>query len=717
MFLNSGWNALEKRRFYHFGPFRLDAVARVLLRQDDPVHLTRKAAETLLLLVEQSPQVVTKEELLAGVWPDRVVDEANLTQNIAVIRRALNSEKGEPGYIETFPGRGYRILGPVDLHEELPHVTTVVEPAAAPAAAPPPVTEAVAVVHRRRVWPWTAVLVTAVVAVGWLLLRRGEVQPTQPHITPVTRLAGKESQPSISPDGSQVAFVWEKDSGRNPVLYLQAKDGSQPRPLTKAAGWYASPEWSPDGKWIACLRFRDTSGELVLLSVDGGPERVLSPVLPTRYGLSYRHLSWSPDGKHLVIDDAENLNEPLALFLVSLEDGHKKRLTQPGDLMIGDVDPRFSPDGAIISFLRAAHRTSQEIFTVPATGGAASQVTSDNRQISAHEWAAQPRTFVYASNRGGEFRLWRLTLGGKPTATGVYGEFPIQFALSRKTTDVVYAVIPNDPNIWRLELSATPNWKRLIASTGQDASPQYSPDGSRICFRSDRGGDEEIWVSDSEGNDVTQVTHGGLYPSVARWSPDGRRLIFNNARTQELYLAESQNGPWKITRLGMTGVHPVFAPDGKSFYGAASGAIQQYPLGGGAPHVVVPTRGLSLGLSPDGKQIYFVREPAATTLWRADLATAQMSRVLDGLVPYCTSCWAVAENGIYYLGARPGSPHQQSVFYLDFRTQATKLIADYPEPILPIGIGPFSLSKDGRYLLTVRLDPINSDLLRVDNFR
>ena len=66
---------------------------------------------------------------------------------------------------------------------------------------------------------------------------------------------------------------------------------------------------------------------------------------------------------------------------------------------------------------------------------------------------------------------------------------------------------------------------------------------------------------------------------------------------------------------------------------------------------------------------------------------------------------------------RPGSPHQQSVFYLDFRTQATKLIADYPEPILPIGIGPFSLSKDGHFLLTVRLDPINSDLLRVDNFR
>jgi hypothetical protein len=77
----------------------------------------------------------------------------------------------------------------------------------------------------------------------------------------------------------------------------------------------------------------------------------------------------------------------------------------------------------------------------------------------------------------------------------------------------------------------------------------------------------------------------------------------------------------------------------------------------------------------------------------------------------------VAEHGIYYLGTRPGSPHLQSIFYQDFRTKATKLIADYPEPILPIGIGPFSLSPDGHSLLTVRLDPINSDLLRADNFR
>jgi len=82
------------------------------------VHLARKSVETLLALIESSGQVVTKEDLMATVWPDRIVDEANLAQNIAVIRKAIGAAHGEPGQIETFPGRGYRILGPITLLQE-----------------------------------------------------------------------------------------------------------------------------------------------------------------------------------------------------------------------------------------------------------------------------------------------------------------------------------------------------------------------------------------------------------------------------------------------------------------------------------------------------------------------------------------------------------------------------------------------------------------------
>ena len=700
---------MENRTIHQFGSFGLDAVAKVLLRDGEPVHLTRKAAETLLILVEQSPQVVTKEEIMSRVWPDRVVDEANLTQNIAVIRRALGAEKGTPAYIETFPGRGYRILGPV---QQLNSSSAAPPPAPVEEAAPVPARSA------GRVSPWlfvAALLAVALVATHvWL---RQPSAPASPHVVPVTQLAGKEYQPAISPDGSAVAFLWQPDTGQPARIYIQTGGVASPRLLSDAPGDYSSPVWSPDGRSLACLRFRPSSGEIVILPRDGGRERILAHVLPTRFGLADRHLDWSPDGRSLAVDDSPSLSEPLSIYLIDIESGARTRLSEPEDIIIGDVDPRFSPDGSRISFIRAFHRANRDLFTVPLHGGKPTQITSDSRQVSSQVWAADGHGLVVASNRGGEFRLWAVSPGRAPQARGVYAQYPIQLDFNRKTSALVYSVVQTDPNIYGLDLANPPRWRRLIASTAQDASPQFSPDGKRIAFRSDRGGEESIWVAGADGSNPTRVADPALRPSVPRWSPDSHTLVFNGSVSRLLHVASDASGSWQTRALGVRGVHPVYSPDGAWIYAGADNAIVRYAANGGAATTVVPTRGLSLSIDPEGKFLYFVREPAGSALWRAGVESGHMEPVLDGLVPYCTSCWALAPGALYYLGARPGQPGQQSIFQLDLATRATRVVADYPEPILPIGIGPFSFSPDYRTLLTVRLDPSNSDLLRVDGFR
>lgn len=96
------------KHLYQFGPFRLDPEKRVLLRGQEPVPLQMKAFETLLMLVRHSQQVVLKDDLMKTVWPDTFVEEANLTQNIFVLRKTLGDEATEHRYIVTVPGRGYR---------------------------------------------------------------------------------------------------------------------------------------------------------------------------------------------------------------------------------------------------------------------------------------------------------------------------------------------------------------------------------------------------------------------------------------------------------------------------------------------------------------------------------------------------------------------------------------------------------------------------------
>ena len=96
---------------YEFGRFRLNSAERVLLRAGEPVSLTPKVFDILLVLVENGGRVVEKDDLMKRVWPNTFVEEGNLTQNISLLRKALGETPNGVQFIETVPRRGYRFVG------------------------------------------------------------------------------------------------------------------------------------------------------------------------------------------------------------------------------------------------------------------------------------------------------------------------------------------------------------------------------------------------------------------------------------------------------------------------------------------------------------------------------------------------------------------------------------------------------------------------------
>jgi DNA-binding winged helix-turn-helix (wHTH) protein/tetratricopeptide (TPR) repeat protein len=97
-------------RIYEFGPFRLDPAEKILWRDGQPVPLTPKAFDTLLILVERGGRLVEKDELIRRLWPDSFVEENSLSQNIYLLRKALEKDGQGIRYIETVPRRGYRFI-------------------------------------------------------------------------------------------------------------------------------------------------------------------------------------------------------------------------------------------------------------------------------------------------------------------------------------------------------------------------------------------------------------------------------------------------------------------------------------------------------------------------------------------------------------------------------------------------------------------------------
>lgn len=158
----------EKRTIFEFGEFALEVHGRRLIRRDtgQPITLTAKVFDTLLYLVTHRGEVQSKETLLRAIWPELVVEENNLTQNISTLRQALGETPSENRYIATVARRGYQFVAAVAERDALAPVAPVALTPTPPAAAIPP-----AVRSRRSIWAGTAALAILLAAGAFLIPR------------------------------------------------------------------------------------------------------------------------------------------------------------------------------------------------------------------------------------------------------------------------------------------------------------------------------------------------------------------------------------------------------------------------------------------------------------------------------------------------------------------------------------------------------------------
>src|SRR5256884_6484242 len=372
------------RHLYEFGPFRLDATERLLLRDQQHIPLTPKAFETLLVLVEHGGHVIDKDELMKKVWPDTFVEEVNLAKNVSFLRKILGSEQSEH-YIETIPKRGYRFVagireiwaedpGPIGPQRDSSSLQAKVddkekvETRAEVHSNVQPIFESTGVVvdksgvadlTRSRSFrslvalPVVFLTLGAAAALGlWFFVLRPAPKPPAPllRISPVTSLAGTEEQAGVSTDGNQVAFVWNGEKEDNRDIYVKQIGAERPLRLTTNPASDTDPIWSPDGRYIAFLRQSAAAGGVFLVPSLGGAERKLADAFPYRPVVIGNTLSYSPDGKLLAAPDKSSQQQPFSIFSISIEGGEKTKLTAPPTGFLGDFFPAFSPDQKTLAF-------------------------------------------------------------------------------------------------------------------------------------------------------------------------------------------------------------------------------------------------------------------------------------------------------------------------------------------------------------------------------
>ncbi|WP_433975878.1 winged helix-turn-helix domain-containing protein [Tunturiibacter lichenicola] len=277
---------------YEFGPFQVDPDRQVLLRQNQPVAITPKAFETLLILVRHSREVVSKDELMKAVWPDSFVEEANPSQNIFRIRKALGVAPGDERYIVTLPGRGYRFTAQVrevvldgeDLIIDTRFLTQIVveQTDLVPNGAPDEFPDAsldtlLSDPPRKSIWKYplliAAVVLVATVAAGAYFFYSGSRRAHQAglKVTQLTDFTDSATAPALSRDGRMLAFI-RGSSGflTADQIYVKVLPNGEAKRLTDDPRPKYNLAFSPDGSQIAYTVLEVPTFATYTVSVLGG---------------------------------------------------------------------------------------------------------------------------------------------------------------------------------------------------------------------------------------------------------------------------------------------------------------------------------------------------------------------------------------------------------------------------------------------------------------
>jgi eukaryotic-like serine/threonine-protein kinase len=610
----------ESNHLYEFGPFRLDVSERLLLRAGETVAVTPKAFDLLLVLVERHGHLLEKDELLKLVWPDTFVEEANLSYNISLIRKALGEGEDGQRYIETVPKRGYRFVagvreikgeraefvvarlpnspglvglegraaGQIAAAQATPESESPISrgekvtfnspapqsaqeltlaPASSAASGPSAEAQAPAPVQSRPLfWLLAGVGLLAVVAlVAFLIGRRagsavgGEVAYTPPSFQRLTFRLGRVWSARFAPDGRTVIYgaTWEGDRHQ---LYQTRPESAESRPL---------------GQFDADILAISSLGELALAlkpSHFGGQIRGTLARMPLA-GTAPRPLlpdvleaDWAPDGARLavvrVVGERRRIEFPLGTSLY--ESGHITSL-------------RISPKGELLAFIE------DKTLAVIDLTGRKKVLSSGWRVIDNLAWSpVGDEVWFTASEVGFKSDLYAVTLAGR------------QRVLLRAPDNLILEDVSRDGRV----LLRRVNFRK----------------GIRVLAPGEKQERDLSWLDWGHATDL---------------SDDGKLLLFDEAGEgggftepgggggATVYLRKTDGSP--AVRLG-EGANPALSPDGE--WVAAIRRIRPFfrvvllPTGVGEARTLVEDqiRCHYADWFPDGKRILIVgTEPGRGT--------------------------------------------------------------------------------------------------------
>ena len=484
-----------------FGIFDVDLRAGQLRRNGLKVRLQEQPFQVLSMLLERPGEVVTREDLHGRLWPaDTFVDfDHGLNAAVKRLRDALGDSAENPRFVETLARRGYRFLAPV----EFPSVET------SPGQRPVPPNTAISSVSKSRWRLVAAGFMIVLLALGFgLHVGMRASRALQPVLPKEIRLTAN------SPDA--------------PVYFGAI---------------------SPDGRYLAYI---DPRGAF-LREIATDESHALS--LPE--GFRVHHVSWYPDGSHLLAEAVAESEEHSGLWNIPLLGGAPRKLVTEGEA--GSV----SPDGKQLAFLRGDKFNHSEIWLTSTDGGEPRMaVNVPGFVIGPPAWSPDSQRFVYLKDvywpgYGTEdVQIEMYELASSKTDL-ILNDYRLQYGLVwTRDNRILFSRAEEPPNqgesnVWSLKVDTRPGWRwgaPVRLTSGPDWKPviNMSADGKHAVFiRTNIA--PAVFVADVDARTreigkLQRLTMDERQSRPYEWTPDGKSVLYVSDREGTLHIFRQQIG-------------------------------------------------------------------------------------------------------------------------------------------------------------------------------
>ena len=728
------FSMMEKQTLYtqsfYIGPWFVEPSFNKISANNNTVQLQPKMMDVLVCLAASAGTPVSYDELIWEVWADLEVRDNVLHRTISNLRKILATTSEETTFIKTIPKKGYCLILPVTKasHEVVYNGLSIAEqvsdslPATNQVLATPEIT-------RRNQYPWLLSLSIFSLAILLFLLFTPRESSSTFSVLPrlFTSAAGLEVHPSFSPDGDQLAYVWFDPEG-GADIYVQAVDNETPKRITTSKRFEYHPVWSADGQSLAYYSFDNskvTDCWIMIQPLTGGNAKLAAPCDKS----NQRKLAWSADGNWMAYEQLDTTSGSWRIQLLALDSQESRPISPPDSTPFEELNFAFSPDSQDLLYYRYnptsgdsrgdLFKANLEDATKPIE-----KVTENFGYLYNFGWAYETDEIFFLSLRDKKRGLWHMDVDEyKPQLVTTIPEIFGSLAVAPRGDHIAYVSWNYEENIWRSALpsdeKSEPDRNAVIESTRRDGAPQFSPDGEKLAFVSNRTGFFELWISDANGRNQQNLTSLNSTVRSPRWSPDGRSIAVHALQNGHLniFTVDVDTGTIdQITNNGADDMLPAWSQNGKSlfFTSARSGDYQiwQIDLASKETQQVTTQGGLASFEALDGESLYFTRngEPG---IWEYDFASGQEEQLTCNLHQNNYLSWAPAANAIYYIMGAGNNKSNLMRYDLEKGESIALMEINRTSNQADDGLG-LAISPDEQWVVYGRVDEQSSDIMLID---